>query len=101
MSQNKLNINSQVIADLDALDKDISDIENIIQDTYKEMLKLDDTVWKAKEKEKIDQTFMPYLQRFSEFYPGYLRVRLQFARDSVEAHKEEDIQNAKLEDIVG
>ena len=32
MSQNKLNINSQVIADLDALDKDISDIENIIQD---------------------------------------------------------------------
>ena len=101
MNQNKLNINSQVLADFDALDKDISDIENIIQEAYKVKLILDETVWKAKEKEKIDQTFMPYLQRFAEFYPGYLRVRLQFARDSVQAHQEEDIKNAKLEDIIG
>ncbi len=101
MNQNKLNINNEVSADFDALDKDIRDLESILQETYKEMLKLDDSVWKAKEKDKIDQTFMPYLQKFSEYYPGYLRLRLQFARDSVGAHQELDKENALLKDIVG
>ena len=58
MNQNKLNINSAVIADFDALDKDINDIEAILQELYKETLKLDDTVWKAKEKEKIKLLFL-------------------------------------------
>ena len=101
MNPNKLNINNNVSTDFDALDKDINDIESILQETYKEMLKLDETVWKAKEKEKIDQTFVPYLKRFTESYPSYLRVRLQFARDSVQSHYELDQENAKLEDIVG
>ena len=101
MNQNKLNINSAVIADFDALDKDINDIEAILQELYKETFKLDDTVWKAKEKEKIDQSFVPYLKRFTEYYAGYLRLRLQFARDSVQSHKEADVENAKLEDILG
>ena len=101
MNQNKLNINSAALADCDALEKDINDLAGIIEDAYKEVLKLDESVWKAKEKEKIDQTFVPYLKRYNDNYPSYLRLRLQFARDAIEAHHQADIENAKLEDING
>ena len=101
MDQNKLTINSAVLENFSAMDKNITAIESILQETYKKMLELDESVWKAKEKEKLDQTFMPYLKKFMESYPDYLRLRVQLARDAVNAHHELDEENAMLKDIVG
>lgn len=101
MEQNKLNINSTVIENFSAMEKNIATIENILQETYKKMLELDESVWKAKEKDKLDQTFMPYLKKFMDAYPDYLRLRVEFARDAVNAHHELDEENAMLKDIVG
>ena len=101
MNQNKLIINSAVLENFSEMDRNIETIENILQETYKKMLELDESVWKAKEKDKLDQTFMPYLKKFMESYPDYLRLRVQFAKDAVNAHHELDKENAKLKDIVG
>ena len=101
MDQNKLTINSAVLENFSAMDKNIAVIENILQETYKKMLELDESVWKAKEKDKLDQTFMPYLKKFMEYYPDYLRLRVEFARDAVNKHHELDEENAMLKDIVG
>ena len=100
MNSNNLNINSAVFSDLDNMDKNINDLENVLSDLYQTLLKLDDTVWKTKEKEKIDQTFIPYIKKFFESYPSYLRIRVQFARNAVLAHQKLDEENSGLEDII-
>ena len=96
---NDLNINGKILADFDIIEKDIMDINETITDIYKSMLKLDESVWKAREKDKIDQEFMPYLKKYSEKYSNYLMYHLNFARDAVNKHIELDKQMAKLEDI--
>ena len=101
MNSNNLNINSNVTLSFDAMDKTINDLEAILIELYKEVLKLNDDVWKAHEKEVIDSTFVPFLQKFSNLYPNYLRVRVQYARDAVKSHQELDKENSALKGILG
>lgn len=99
MSYNGLNINNNIKSNFDIVQKDIQDISDLLQKTYRAMLKLDETVWKAKEKEKIDQEFMPYLKKYSDEYPNYLMARLNFVKDAVEKYEVLDKEQAELKDI--
>ena len=97
--KNDLNINLQIQADFLTIEQDIKDIEEIIKKINQVMLKLDDNFWHAKEKKKIDEEFMPYLQKFSDKYKLFLMKRLNFIKDAVIEYEELDKENAKLEDI--
>ena len=99
MSYNGININNEVKSDFDIVKSDIEEIADILDKTYRAVLKLDERVWKAKEKDKIDQEFVPYLKKFTEKYPNYLMARLNFAKDAVAKYEELDKERAKLEDI--
>ena len=99
MNNNKLNINSQVYSDFETIQTDIDNIVDIIQKTYRAMLKLDDSAWVAKEKDMIDAEFMPYLKKFSEQYRGYLNARLNLAKDAAQKYEELDQERAKLSEI--
>ncbi len=96
---NKININLKIQSDFAILEQDIKDIGDIIRRMDKAMLKLDGNFWKAKEKEKIDEEFMPYLQKYSDKYENYLMKRLNFIKEAVSRYEELDKENAKLEDI--
>ena len=100
MDQRKLMINDDVLSNFNKFEQDIDKLNDILQKTYKVMLELDENVWKTREKEVIDQTFMPYLKKFTSFYPDYLKIRLQFAKDAVQSHHELDDDNAALKDIL-
>ena len=96
---NDLNIKIEVQSDFDEIEKDFNDINDIINKVYRAMLTLDENIWKTKEKEVIDQDFMPYLKNYSEKYYNYLMIRLNLARKAVESHYQLDKENAKLSDI--
>ena len=99
MPYNGLNINDDIRSDFDLVQKDIEEIGDLIQKTYRAMLKLDETVWRSKEKEKIDQDFLPYLKKYSEKYSNYLIARLNFVKNAVEKYEALDKERAKLQDI--
>ena len=96
---NEININLKIHSDFAILEQDIKDIGDIIERINKAMLKLDDNFWKAKEKEKIDEEFIPYLQKYSDKYENYLMKRLNFIKDAVSRYEELDKEIARLEDI--
>ena len=96
---NKININLKIQSDFAILEQDIKDIGDIIEKMNISMLRLDSNFWKAKEKEKIDEDFMPYLKKYSDKYMIYLMKRLNFIKDAVSKYEELDKENAKLEDI--
>lgn len=96
---NKININLKIQSDFAILEQDIKDIGDIIEKMNISMLRLDSNFWKAKEKEKIDEDFMPYLKKYSDKYTIYLMKRLNFIKDAVSKYEELDKERAKLEDI--
>ena len=99
MPYNGITINNEVKSDFDLIENDIKEINDILEKTYRAVLKLDESVWKAKEKDKIDQEFVPYLKKFAEKYANYLMARLNFAKDAVSKYEELDQERSKLEDI--
>ena len=96
-----LNIDLQIQSDFLTIEQDIKDINDIINRINQTMLKLDDNFWHAKEKEKIDKTFMPYLKKFVDSYPLYLQKKVEFARSAVKAHQELDEERSSLNGITG
>ena len=94
-----LNIDLQIQSDFLTIEQDIKDINDIINRINQTMLKLDDNFWHAKEKEKLDAEFMPYLKKYSDKYEIYLMKRLNFIKDAVLRYEELDRERSKLEDI--
>ena len=100
MALDDLRVNSEgALSDLAMLDSNIKILESILQEIRSEMLKLD--VWNAKEKDKIDRTFIPYLKKFADSYPSYLQKKVEFARSAVKAHQELDKERSSLDGITG
>ena len=97
--KNDLNINLEIQTDFSIIEQDIKDIGDIINEMNQAMLKLDDGFWHAKEKEKIDAEFMPYLKRYSDKYEIYLMKRLNFLKNAVLKYEELDEKLSKLNDI--
>ncbi len=102
MALDDLRVNSEgALSDLAMLDSNIKILESILQEIRSEMLKLDESVWNAKEKDKIDRTFIPYLKKFADSYPSYLQKKVEFARSAVKAHQELDKERSSLDGITG
>ena len=96
MFEEKINIEDTIDDTLVNIENDINEIASILQETYKAMLTLDEKKWKAKEKERIDEDFMPYLKKISEKYPIYLTNKLNYAKNAVKTYRELDKQISNL-----
>ena len=98
-----IKLNNTIDNTLSNIDKDINDISDILINVYNAVMTLDETKWNTKEKIKIDEDFVPYLEKISTMYPDYLRKRLLFTKNAVqkyrELNKELEKETENLEDL--
>ncbi len=100
MANRDLYVNeSALMGTFSAIESDISAISDTLSRARSVMGKLDSSVWKAREKDKIDQEFVPYLNSFVNSYPGYLKNRLDFAIKAVGLQKQLDQQQSQLSNV--
>lgn len=88
-----ITINNSIDNTIATIERDINEISKILNNMYKAMLTLDETKWNTKEKKKIDEDFMPYLEKVSLKYPLYLKERLVLIKKAVNMYR---ITNKKL-----
>ncbi len=86
-------ITPDVDAKIATIEEDIRVISDLFKEVNTEMLKLDASVWVGKEKDKIDNQYMPYLKKLDESTNMYLMNFVDNIKLSIEAHRETDIQN--------
>lgn len=75
--------------------KDIDEIDYILENINKAILTLTESKWNTKEKKKFEEEFKPYIKKISEGYPDYLRNRLQFLKESIQKHRNDNTQIEK------
>lgn len=94
MPNNSFNVNvAGAEAQLAIIEEDIQVITDLFKSINTEMLKLDSSVWVGKEKDKIDEQYMPYLKKLDESTNQYLMKYVNNIRQSIIAHQEADAQN--------
>ena len=95
-----INIKNNIHSDIENIQKDINSIETILIDVFDAMKTLDETKWKAKEKERVDQEFIPYLEKLSTKYPKELNKHLNYLRSAVGAYEtHDDVSTKKIEEV--
>lgn len=95
-----LNLKESIYSDIEIIEKDINSIEKMLMQVYNAMKTLDEEKWKAKEKEKIDQEFMPYLEKVSTKYPVELKRNLNYLKIAVQAYeKHDEVATSKIEEV--
>lgn len=85
-----ISLNSSVEDIVKIIEKDISDISELLENVYSATLTLNETKWNTKEKKKIDEELLPYLQKISMKYPSYLSKRLYIVKEAIEKYNEVD-----------
>lgn len=104
MSEERINLETSIDNTLLNIENDIKEIASILEESYKAMLTLDENRWKAREKERIDAEFVPYLKKISEKYPLYITSKLNIAKTAVETYRNLDktiaTQAEKIEEII-
>lgn len=83
-------INEEIHSDIETLEHDINNIDDLIKKAYHAMLLLDKKIWDSKEKDKIDEEFLPILRKFSENYSNYLNVQVKFMNEAVQKYEKLD-----------
>ncbi len=78
-------------AQLKVIEEDIKALSDILKSVNTEMLKLDAKVWAGKEKDKIDEQYMPYLDKLDKKSESYLTRYVTAIRQSFD-----DIDAAEL-----
>ena len=81
MTLTNLYVNDNVDSDLENMLNDISSLEEILNNVVTEIDKLDENVWKTKEKDQIDQTFIPFLKKYKDRYPNFLRKNVDIVKN--------------------
>lgn len=95
-----LNLKKGIYEDISLIEKDIKNIEVLLKQVLEAMDCLDEKRWKSKEKNKIDQEFIPYLKKAYFNYPKELRSKLNHLKDAVNTYEETDIlANKKIEEV--
>ena len=98
-----ITINNSIDNTIATIERDINEISKILNNMYKAMLTLDETKWNTKEKKKIDEDFMPYLEKVSLKYPLYLKERLVLTKKAIKKYRNANIElmkeSQKLEDF--
>ena len=95
-----ISVKYSVYDTLNLIAKDINNISEILNNIYNAVLTLDESKWNTKEKQKLNEEFLPYLKKISEKYPLYLNKRLEFARNSVNKYEQLNaIQHKAAEEL--
>lgn len=90
-----ISLNYSVDDTLNLIANDINNISEILNNIYNAVLTLDESKWNTKEKQKLDEEFLPYLKKISEKYPLYLNKRLVFAKNSINKYKQLNVIQQK------
>lgn len=77
------------------LETDNNDIDLIIKKIHEELKKLDESIWKSSEKEKLDKKYNDYFQKIEYGLVPYLKECSNFLKKSSEYY---DSTNNKLLD---
>lgn len=98
MNQTNIYVNDNVETDFENMFNDISTLEEILNNVMLEMNKLDEKVWKSEEKEQLNQTFIPFLKKYCDKYPSFLRNNVEIVKNSgIQQYR--DLEN-KIQDVV-
>ena len=84
------NSNDQINRIFADINHGIKDIDDILNNVNKAVLTLNDKKWNTKEKRKMEQELMPYLDIMSKKYYNYLNYRLNFVKKAVQDHLDND-----------
>ena len=74
------------------IDQDIKDIGDILNNVNNSVKTLTDRKWNTKEKRKMEQELMPYLEIMSNKYYNYLNERLIFVKKAVQEYIDKDTE---------
>lgn len=85
---NGFKVQSTLEGKIQIIQKDIEEIGKIIEGIYEKMESLDGKKWRGKEKEKIDEEYMPYLKELKTKTPIYLNRYVEMIREGAELHQE-------------
>lgn len=85
-------------ATITELEKDNQQILSVIVNINKKIKKLDESVWKSPEKEKLDNTFFVYLNEIEESVPVRLNDCIIFMKNALEKYQQEDLKIANKAD---
>lgn len=77
------------------LEKDNQDICNTIKSINNDIKKLDETKWKSKEKDKLDETLIPYITNLDNNIESYLNKSLNVLKNANLKYK---IQNENIKE---
>ena len=95
-----LNLQENIHVDIENIEKDIKSIETILVDLFDAMKTLDETKWKAKEKERVEHEFVPYLEKMSTKYPKELIKHLNYLKGAVLAYETHDeVRSKKIDEV--
>ena len=75
---------------LNVIEEDINVIEEILLKVVKANGSLDEGKWKSTEKNKMDQEYIPYMNKISINVPKALRKHLNLLRESVNIYENKE-----------
>ena len=73
---------------LKVIEEDIKIIEEILMKVVKANSSLDNSKWKSTEKDRMDQEYIPYMNKISINVPNALRKHLNMLRESVNIYED-------------
>lgn len=88
-----LNLNNNIENNFIKIETNITNIDNILNETYNKFLEIDETMWKAREKDKLDEEFVPYLREITVNTKDNLEKHLNYLKNAVSLHKSVDDTN--------
>lgn len=85
-----LNLNNNIENNFTNIQSNITNIDNILNEIYNKFLEIDETMWKAREKDKLDEEFIPYLKDIKVNTKDNLEKHLNYLKSAVSLHKSVD-----------
>ena len=91
-----IHLENSIDSTISKLENDIKNISDILINIHEAVLTLDESKWNTKEKKKMEEEFLPYLEKISLKYPLYLNNHLSFLKDAIEKYRVLDNDYKKI-----
>ena len=96
MPNNGFKVETEVENTLLLIEEDIKEIASIIENTFNAMKTLDQRKWQGKEKDKIDNQYIPYLEKLNNNTSLYLTSFVTKIREGIILHQETEAENKQV-----
>lgn len=83
------------------LEKDNLEIDTIIKETNKAIRTLDETKWKSREKDRLDEKLMPFIDKAEKNALTYLNASTNLLRDiNKKYQKDDELMSKQIDQII-